>query len=374
MVRFVIVTSVLTNFSIESLHAAATQDQSPFVQSHITEPARILTALHAQFEARPRLDTLHSLLIAAHAEGELDRVSIKVTKILRNLNAQLPIHRRYVDALAKLGRLDLACKVAGDYLQAFPDRLEWRFTRAKYAMWRGDFEAAQTDFREVLQQDPRNSSAFSGLAQIAFQSGEPVLSREYYARAKISQPDDEHVQRSLWAIDGNIQMALDHAAARLEPPELYSEFGRLYRLSGQHDLASEAWQRYLTLAPEDQGARRDWVLALSAANRHADAAHAVESMVLMNPHDRHQLLLRAQVYAGSDAPLAAMPYLDELARLYPREWRVRLACGLAFLRAGRYVDASREFAETLLIYPQAEAAWRGIEEAGEKLASASSSD
>jgi tetratricopeptide (TPR) repeat protein len=169
-----------------------------------------------------------------------------------------------------------------------------RLGAAEQAVATDDYETALRIFRELLQENPTLASAYAGMGAVHEKRGDLTLAEPAYARAAALDPGD------FMAVSGH---------------------GRVLEALGRVKEAAISYQRALMIRPRDIGSN----LAMS----------------------RLMLL--------TEQPESAVAFAERAVKIDPQDGQARLQYARALSRAGRGIDAIREYeAACELIEPPAE--------------------
>jgi tetratricopeptide (TPR) repeat protein len=116
--------------------------------------------------------------------------------------------------LAWWGRHSEALEIY-DLLAAGGDVLEARKGRARVLAWRGDLGLAESEWREITKEHPRDAGAWVGLAQVLRWAGRPFAAEEALERALTLTPTDRDALEQLrWVrVETNPQASVSFTLA-----------------------------------------------------------------------------------------------------------------------------------------------------------------
>ncbi len=226
---------------------------------------------------------------------------------------------------------------------ASDDRTALQLRQADLALRRGEAATAQTLYEALTAAQPRNSTAFIGLA-----------------RAHIAQLPDLASLRTEWA-----EQAL-RTALRLEPNSVaaLSAQGDLYAARERWTEAVAAYHQALAVQGTEGSValHRRLAEALAAAGDAAGAVQERQRLVAANPADIAAQMALGNAYAAAgrnDAALAQFRLINRLQPDYP----------YAYIKQGELLDASNQTEAALAAYRAAVAAAPGNADAVFTLAS-----
>jgi tetratricopeptide (TPR) repeat protein len=120
---------------------------------------------------------------------------------------------------------------------------------------------------------------------------------------------------------------------------VHSARGYLEQKMQRYWFAADAFQKALVLAPEDRGAQRGLLLALTETREHAKAKALVEQLLSDEPDDRDLWLYRAQIALASDERAMALASLETALRLGDDSIENRRACFELHMESGNVARA-----------------------------------
>jgi len=181
---------------------------------------------------------------------------------------------RYRDAslgkavtLAWWGRYNEALAIY-DALATAGDAVEARKGRARVLAWRGDLGLAETEWRAITVDHPRDASAWVGLAQVLRWAGRPFAAKDALEHALAITPTDRDVQQQLrWVraetnpqIGFSLTLAEDSEGNRLSAWELRDVIsaGTNVRLTGSLRSSSTGAASLTNAATGSAKARVEW--------------------------------------------------------------------------------------------------------------------
>ena len=115
--------------------------------------------------------------------------------------------------------------------------------------------------------------------------------------------------------------------------------GYLEQQTHRYVAAADAFQKALVLAPEDRGALRGLLLALTETREHGKAKALVEQLLRDEPDDRDLWLYRAQIALSSNERAVALASLETALRLGDDSIANRRACFELHMETGNVARA-----------------------------------
>ncbi len=216
-------------------------------------------------------------------------------------------HYSLAMALRGLGRLDDARRelgLRGDEAPSMPDPLieEVRTLstgtgthqyRARQAVEQHHFDAAATEYREMLKLQPDNVDARVGLARCLYLQGGKDASEQELRRAVRQNPGDAPANYFL---------------------------GRALEARGKSDEAAEHYRRAIASDPKHGGAQFFYAGRLMARGEYAEAARRYAAVVGLAPRDLSARVMEAvAMIASGGQDAAARTRLESTVKLFPKE-------------------------------------------------------
>src|SRR5688572_4761857 len=174
------------------------------------------------------------------------------------------------------------------------------------------YRPAETAFKLVLDTLPNHLRAHESLAML-------YLRTERYADARVHVATLAELGRNT----AHVQSAR----------------GYLEQQTRRYVAAADAFQKALVLAPEDRGAQRGLLLALTETREHGKAKALVEQLLRDEPDDRDLWLYRAQIALSSDDRAVALASLETALRLGDDSLANRRACFELHMESGNVARA-----------------------------------
>ncbi len=162
-------------------------------------------------------------------------------------------------------RFDDYARLLDEYLAAHPSD-PWAVSRQAQELWeRGDYEAADRWYRQLLELDPNWVFAYNHLGYIAMQQGRFAEAEEYFTSYRFIAPDQANPHDSLgelYLTEGRYEEAETsfETAVRIRPDFWYSYYhlGVARSLMGDHAGAREAIARMASLENAPRALLEEW--------------------------------------------------------------------------------------------------------------------
>ena len=184
---------------------------------------------------------------------------------------------------------------------------------------RGELDAAEAIYAEVLRHEPRRADALNFMGMLQFQRGEHERALEQLKRA--SQIAPRHAP--IWNNLGNVLAGLKRPAeaekafrrslALVENPEALTNIARLQRRRHEWTRSEQSCRRAIALSPTCGEAWHNLSLALLGQRRAEEAFEAaVQAELLLPPHARRRETYGRALSAAGETERAVAFYRDWL--------------------------------------------------------------
>lgn len=247
------------------------------------------------------------------------------------------------------GKGDAALEHVLAAAKARPNSAIAQYSLGRIYAARGDVNAAETAYREVLRLNPRAAAAQVELSQLLLAAGKAEASLQTAEEAARNQPQSAAARlalvRSLLA-----RQEADRAAKELQvllnqrpnDASVHVQNGILSSLRKNPTGARAAFTKALALEPNSTEALAGLVaLDLSAKNR--DAARKRVDEALTKRKSPELLMLAARTYAATSDPSTAERLLREAIELEPTLLPAYGMLGQLYLSQNRLEEARKEF-------------------------------
>jgi len=145
-----------------------------------------------------------------------------------------------------------ALSTATEALEEYPDNIEIRYARAMLYDGIGQPADAETDLKQIIDQEPENAVALNALGYILTTRTDRLReARGYIEKALRLDPDNPAILDSMgWVLflEGQIEPALDYlsrAWAAFPDPEVAAHYGEALWMNGAEEQARIIWQEGL---------------------------------------------------------------------------------------------------------------------------------
>ena len=154
----------------------------------------------------------------------------------------------------------------------------------------GELQLAEAKYRELLQIDPTNATAFYGLSLLAHQAGMYSTAEDLINRVIKQVPSDAQPLITLATIkraQGDLAAAIDNyqKALVLRPADhnVLTSLGSIYRDLGNISVAIEYFQKSVAIQPVNEVALTNLADALWHDGRYEEAAESFRKVVEIKP-------------------------------------------------------------------------------------------
>lgn len=210
----------------------------------------------------------------------------------------------------------------------------------------GDFQQAESLYRQVLQHEPGNATALHSLGMLFFQAGQLESSAELVSRAIDVSPEDSTLHFDLGFVSarmGDLEAAARHyrKAIALQPNYIGAHYnlGIVFDRLGRVDDAIACYRQIITLAPDLADAYNSLGLALEKQGRFEEAAKNYDAAIELqaNNFDAHANLGR--VCAAQNDIQGAIENLRLALKLNPDHADVNNNLGCLLAEQGEFEKA-----------------------------------
>jgi tetratricopeptide (TPR) repeat protein len=290
--------------------------------------------------------------------------------------------------------------------QVFPDEVQLQFAVLDLKQKR--FKEAEDSFRKLLQKDPGNARAISGLVQTEAAQNQLDKALQLLRQELDKSPSSERLRLLLADVEvaaGKLDPAIEQYQRLLvmqpRSAQYHLSLGRAYQLRGDVSKATVELREASRLAPKDPLPPALLAHAMIAAGQTREAMNSLRHALELRPEnpalmndlaylivdsggDLDEALVLAQkavraapgepeladtlawIYFKKNMNESALQVLRALVGKYPEKPNFRYHLGMALLEARDYVSAKREFNAALSMNPPADLR-RNIETALAKL-------
>jgi len=232
---------------------------------------------------------------------------------------------------------------------------------------RGDLNAAEKAYRDVLAAQPDNPDALA-LRGVTLDG----LKRSDEALASIRRAIELDPKAALFYIHlGNVLCTVKNwaeaadafrKAAELQPdyPDIYYNLGNALRENGSWPEAEEAYRKAITLNPSHLLARNNLALVFEHQKRLPEAIALLEETVKQSPDYLEGWLNLSCLTEKSNDYERALQTALQARTLAPDQARPWLGMGVALNRMGRDTEALEIYEKLVQLKPDWEEAWDNI--------------
>lgn len=269
-------------------------------------------------------------------------------------------------------RLDFATGLSLATLMAVPvvvqaQSIDELFRQGNAAQAAGDYATAEAIWRQVLQQDPDNDSAYNNLGAVLDSQGRHTEAEAIFREALRLNPNFAVAYYNLGNVldsQGRYEEAeaAYREALRLDPNFVfaYSNLGNVLYDQGRLAEAEAAYRNAIRLNPNDVVAYNNLGITLADQDRLAEAEIALREALRLDPS-------YANAYSSLGATLfeqglyeAAEIAHREALRLDPNDTFSHFKLGNALYEQGRYEEAEAAYRTALRLDPNYALAYNNL--------------
>jgi Flp pilus assembly protein TadD len=245
-----------------------------------------------------------------------------------------------------------------------------RLRLALFLTERGDSEAAEMEFRRLLERDPRHAAAGLGLARLLYQQGHGTESVGALQSSLRDLRTRKAAHELLATVQGSIGRTNEarvsaQTAAGLPPdlpwPDPYWDEAAKYRVGLKHSLeqantlldsgrATEAVAFLQTTTRDYPAEPEGWYLLGWAFNQQqafAEAERALRELLRLSTNSTKGLAQLAVALLGQKRFADAIPVLEEALKSKPTWRELHSNLGYACVQLGRAEDAESHYRHAL---------------------------
>ncbi|MCF6268399.1 MAG: tetratricopeptide repeat protein [Melioribacteraceae bacterium] len=234
--------------------------------------------------------------------------------------------------------------VVDELVEEYPDNNEYKLFKSQLIVWTVDdteFDVAESDLKEVLEEDPNNLNAILSLATVHAWKREFPETKELLDKADEISPGNEAIDPVVNFYEA--QLALEDDRLKLDKR---AEIGELVKAE-DYDGALELFDEYFEMddTPSRQVYREYAQINLAAENY--DTAIETYDNLLSEEYEEEIALDRANAYFWSGDSINALNHFLELSQNNPENYDARLGLADSYVLNQEYSDADDIYDELL---------------------------
>jgi putative PEP-CTERM system TPR-repeat lipoprotein len=311
--------------------------------------------LEQSIELAPKkVDAGEALIVAALANGEVDRAAAALDKVkatgVRSENLGI------LEGMVRAAQLNFEAAKAAyvAVLRDYPGSVRARFNLARLAVTESNGAEAEQYLVEVLRQEPANEQALTALLQLLLADGKLARAIGFVETARAAAPGNIGITvllADLYMRNNEARKALElvEAAQKDLPPNpaLIMARARAQVSLGMVREAQEAFRIVLASNPNDAGARRALV-ELMLRDNSPDAAKALlRDGLAQTPGNPALLQTLVAIDLKEGSPDKALATLAELRQDPRNRQGTRGLQGDILMTASRYAEAAKAYADEI---------------------------
>ena len=253
----------------------------------------------------------------------------------------------------KAGQLALAEQLYCRILTITPDNADALHLRGVIAFQNGQYDVAADLIHQAIQIDPNQSSFFTNLGNVYKEWGQPTEAIDAYLRAWALNPECAAAYYDL----GNVLQAIGRfkeaascyrQALNIDPKMTvaHNNLGVALNELGCEEKAIECYRTAVEQRPDFIDAYNNLAALLEGQNRIAEARHAVDCALAIDPHSFFAKLNQAQLEIRQEQYAPALKLLSELVKESPPiefASKTYTALGVVYDKLGKYQEAFETF-------------------------------
>ena len=248
--------------------------------------------------------------------------------VFRNLYAQSQDPRAFmglVDTYVGQGQHAQAVKLLREELTKHPDRLEYRVALGNIGVATQDYKLAISEYKQVLDKLPRNSTVWLQLSEAQRRSGDVSAAVASVQKAKEIAPNN---------VNAHLQLAM------------------LYDTNGRRMEARPVYEQILRLQPENGIALNNLAYIMAEAGNDLDQALTMAQKARQQmPNDVNVADTLGWIYIKKNLADSAIGIFRELVQKEPERSTFHYHLAMALFQKGDKIQAKRALQEALSKQP-----------------------
>jgi tetratricopeptide (TPR) repeat protein len=230
--------------------------------------------------------------------------------------------------------------------------------RAETLEAQGQWEAAASEYRKILQIDPRSIAAFNALGALSVKQGKFKEGISFYDQALKINPREFGTNLNLGIAYIKIQdyksatIPLEKAA-KIAPTNFQALelLGVAQIGQDQYAKAIPPLQKALEIDPRDVSSRYLLIRSYLEASQFERALDGFQRLETLDPDSPWLRILRGQAYDGVGAYEKALEEFEAAKKQLPSDATARFSLGFMCWKLRRFSEAESELLETLRLDP-----------------------
>ena len=222
-----------------------------------------------------------------------------------------------------------------------PNKLDYLLFRGQISVWTNeDPNLAKDILSKVLEKDPKNIQALTGLAMLNYQTKNFTDAEEYITRIEIINPNDSNLDE----LKNNLQ--IQKKQAQEDENFTILQVARNSLSEGKCLAAVEKYKDYLEKVPDNKKIYHELANAYVCANDYPRAIR-IYTKLIDEKYDYDLAKQRAKWYFWSGDSLNALREFKSLYALNPDDIEVKLFLGDSYFNMKEYKNAEKLYSDLL---------------------------
>ena len=304
------------------------------------------------------------------SDADTDRLSSKACRsgLQHEDILRLAVHH------AQGGAIDQAEHLLSSLLEHDKHNLQAHLAWAALCAGNGLVEEALAKLQKAHECHHDNAYVLFGLGYCYERLGQIDLAEKYYRQAASARPYLPHPRQRLAAINvlrRECSGAIDeYQNLQREHPEdvsIYLVLGQLYLEMDQNQDAQEAFERALTVEPDNFELRHDHIESLVRDGKITEALQQLHLIIEKQGEFPDSYVRLADLYSRLDDDEAALDNYNKALQLHPGYLEAAVKLGTQHMRMNRFLDAAVTFSRAVEINDRLITAYIGLAIAQQRL-------
>lgn len=268
---------------------------------------------------------------------------------------------------AQSGSVEQSDQLFSDITQQVTPNTEARLAWAASLFACGSQDRALEQLERAYEQQPNDSRILFGIGYYYERIGQQENAVEYYVKSATAKPYLRRARQRLGAIrlhDNDYAGAIaEYEELLREHPEdvsVYLFLGQMYLYMQEYQKAIEAFERAITIEPDNFELHDDYIESLVQSGRIGEAIEQMHTLIDEQGEFPDNYLRLADLYSSVGNDEAAVRHYERSLELHPGYLEAAVKLGTQHLRKGRYRKAAANFNRAIEINDQLITAYVGL--------------